>query len=235
METKITFLCWLLAAIIAHGQDTEKAKKELTPPVFLGEQPVNIDKFLHDNIVYPQEAQKMKIQGTTVVQFVIDPNGEICDFKTINSVHQSLVNEVVSVLKLTSGKWTPGTINGSPAAMQKEVSVVFKTEPSLDFVKRAKMYYNKGSEFLYLKNNPAKALKMFDLAMLYLPNDENLLNNRSLCKYLTGDLQGAIHDWTRQKILAEKNGAPVFYPHYLLQVQNELNAEIADKLNDIGD
>ena len=93
--------------------------------------------------------------------------------------------------------------------MGKEVSLEFKISPNSDFVEMAKSNMQKGNELLFLKDQPKKAIKYFDLAINYLPNNETIQGIRGYCKYRIGDLEGANRDWDRANILADRKGTTV--------------------------
>ena len=116
----------------------------------------------------------------------------------------------MKVLKSTSGRWHPGTINGEPAAMEREVTVAFKLNPSDDFVKMAAFCLKHGNELLYFNSNPRKALKYFERGINILPNNEDLLIARSLCRMKLGDQEGADRDWNRLKELGITNSTVRF-------------------------
>lgn len=65
----------------------------------------------------------------------------------------------------------------------------------------ASRYLKHGNELLFAKANPKKALKYYDLGINLLPNNENLLYARALCRSKLGDMKGADHDWNRLKEL----------------------------------
>ncbi|HSO87718.1 MAG TPA: energy transducer TonB [Draconibacterium sp.] len=206
MKTNLFFAAGMLIAAIATGQNKELTAIEVTPPSFKSEVPKSISDFLQKNVEYPPEASVWKHQGTEVVQFVITPEGKLTDFTVINSVSPDIDKEVIRVLELTSGSWMPGTINGEPASMETEVSMVFMLNPKDDFVEIAKCNMKKGNELLFVKDNPKRALKYFDWAMNYLPHNETIHAIRGLCKYRLGDENGAESDWQRANLLAERNG-----------------------------
>jgi len=135
--------------------------------------------------------------GTVVVEFVVTDNGELKDYRVINSVSDELDQEVIQALEGTRGMWIPGLINGYPAPMKKLVSLVFTPDNGSDLVQAAKEYFNQGNELLYTKENPKRALKYFNEAVRLLPYEKDLLGVRSLCKYRLGDKQGAREDWER--------------------------------------
>jgi len=149
---------------------------------------------------YPQESVSCKRQGTEVVCFLVTPQGELTDIKIINSVCPKIDEEIIRVLSLTSGKWQSGTVNGLNVPMEKEVSIAFKIHQSNDFKKLAQSNLKRGNE-MQMKGNHKKAVKFYDEAIKYLPNEKTILAARSICKYEMGDAKGAEEDWTRlQKI-----------------------------------
>ena len=101
--------------------------------------------------------------------------------------------------------WIPGSVNGKPVAMEKEISMVFKISQKSDFAAKAKGFLEHGNNLLFVHNQPEKALKYFDKGITLLPNEETLLAVRGLCKYEIGDNEGAKLDWNRLKTLTEKN------------------------------
>jgi len=125
----------------------------------------------------------------------------------INSVSEFVDMEIIRILEITSGMWIPGTVNGEPVAMEKEISVVFKISEKSDFMAKAKHYLKFGNKLLFVHNRPEKALKYFDKSITLLPNEETLLAVRGLCNYEIGDNEGAKSDWNRLKMLEEKNAA----------------------------
>lgn len=206
MKTNLFFAAGMLIAAIATGQNKELTTIEVNSPAFVGNSPKSINDFLQQHMVYPAESYKWRIEGTEVIQFVVSKEGNVSDFKVINSVSREIDNEVIHLLKLTNGMWMSGSIIGEPADMEKEVSLVFKLSPASDFVEKAKWNMNKGNELLFLKDQPKQALKYFDMAINYLPNNDVIHGIRGLCKYKMGNENDANRDWERANILAERNG-----------------------------
>ena len=67
-------------------------------------------RFLNKNLRYPEEAIDNEIQGSVVVQFVVDEEGNVSDVEAASGP-QALSAEAVRVIK-KSGKWTPAIQNG---------------------------------------------------------------------------------------------------------------------------
>jgi len=203
--TIITIIMLVAAFAFAQNQDLQEIK--VTAPQFRSDLFQNINDFLLSGIEYPIESIKAGNEGTEVIQFVITPMGNITDIRVINSISEIIDLEMIRILEITAGMWIPGTANGEPVAMEKEISVVFKISEKSDFVDKAKSNLELGNKMLFENKNPEKALKYFDKGITLLPNEETLLAVRGLCKYEMGDFEGAKNDWNRLKIHEEKNDA----------------------------
>jgi len=197
----------MLGAAFTFAQNQDLQEIKVTPPKFRSEFYQNLNDFLLSGIEYPVESIKAGNEGTEVIQFVITPMGNLTDIMVINSISEIIDLEMIRILEITAGMWIPGTVNGEPVTMEKEISVVFKISEKSDFVAKAKSNLELGNKILFENKNPDKALKYFDKSIKLLPNDETLLAVRGLCKYEMGDIEGAKNDWNRLKILEEKNDA----------------------------
>ena len=88
-------------------------------------------KFLARNIKYPALAQKAKIEGRVIVQFVVDKDGSITDTKVVRSVSPELDAEALRVVGLMP-KWNPGKQRGKAVAVKYTMPIMFsihKDEP----------------------------------------------------------------------------------------------------------
>lgn len=65
---------------------------------------------------YPQKAKDQGIQGTVIVYFVIDENGEKTDFKVLQSVHKLLDEEALRVAK-SLPEVGPASVGGKPVKL----------------------------------------------------------------------------------------------------------------------
>ncbi len=218
MKTIITCLFLLIFSAVTNGQDlTSNLMDEVkvTPPRFtqieqLIQQEVvseDIYSYLLKNISVPESTSKFIREGVEVVQFVVTPEGNLTDFNVISSVSYDIDDEVIRVLRTTDGAWRPGTNDGTPVAMEHEISLAFKASFSgegvsnRNFKEIAEVYFKKGSKKLFVQKKAKRALHCFDNGVLYRPNDQSLLLLRGLCRYELDDKDGAIKDWDRMKIL----------------------------------
>lgn len=69
----------------------------------------NFYKFIRNNYNNPDIPN---LKGKVVVRFTINEDGTLTDFKIIKDLNFGAGEELIRVLKLTSGKWTPAMKNG---------------------------------------------------------------------------------------------------------------------------
>ena len=93
-------------------------------PQFPGGQ-IAMMKYIMENIKYPKQAMKERIQGRVTVRFIVEKDGSISDVKPILSVHPLLNKEAVRVVE-SMPKWTPGKQNGKPVRVRFNLPVMFK-------------------------------------------------------------------------------------------------------------
>ncbi len=225
MKTIFLFLMCIVLSTVTSGRDNSRypGRAEVIPPelsvknskMLLADRSYeSLNDYLGDRIAYPRQfLKRKKVEGTEVIQFDVTPEGKLSRFRVINSVSPEIDEHVISVLKTTSGFWTPGEINGEPVTMTHEISVAFKRvdfegiRPK-DFSRLAVLHFEKGTQQLLIGQNPKKALKHFNKGINYQPYEKRLLYMRGLCLKELGDEEGARRDWERMKTL-ESRGADV--------------------------
>ncbi|MDE3248937.1 MAG: TonB family protein, partial [Bacteroidota bacterium] len=69
------------------------------------------NKYLAKNLKYPQKAQDNEVQGTVMIQFIVDVDGSVSDIKAISGPKE-LQAESIRMIK-ESGKWEPALQNGN--------------------------------------------------------------------------------------------------------------------------
>ena len=85
-------------------------------------------RYLNKNLRYPDDAVNNEIQGTVIVQFIVDKEGIVSDVEAISGPDNGgLRDEAVRVIK-KSGKWTPAIQNGRQVKSYKRQPIVFKLE-----------------------------------------------------------------------------------------------------------
>lgn len=83
-------------------------------------------RYLNKNFRYPEDAISNEIQGTVVVQFIVDKEGDVSDVETVSGPDQGgLREEAIRVIR-QSGKWIPAIQNGRKVKSYKKQPVIFK-------------------------------------------------------------------------------------------------------------
>ena len=95
-------------------------------------------KYLSENVKYPVIARENGIQGTCIVQFVVNKDGSIVDVTVVRSGGDpSLDKEAIRVIK-TMPKWRPGMHKGKPVRVKYTVPVTFKLNNQASSKKKKK-------------------------------------------------------------------------------------------------
>lgn len=81
-------------------------------------------QFISNNIQYPADAQKQKVDGRVLVNFVVEKDGSITEVKVIKPAFPSLDAEAVRVVKAMP-KWKPGYQKGQAVRVQFTMPINF--------------------------------------------------------------------------------------------------------------
>jgi protein TonB len=86
-------------------------------------------EFIYANIEYPMIARENNIEGTVVVQFVVDRSGTIRDINTVRDIGGGCGEEAVRIVNMMNEmdqKWVPGMQQGRPVNVLFNLPVRFK-------------------------------------------------------------------------------------------------------------
>ena len=85
-------------------------------------------RYLNKTFHYPEEAQSNEIQGTVVVQFIVDKEGVVSDVEVVSGPSGGgLREEAIRVIK-KSGRWEPAIQNGRKVKSYKKQPVIFRLD-----------------------------------------------------------------------------------------------------------
>ena len=91
---------------------------------FLASAP-EMNRYLVQNVRYPQLEQLLQIDGRVVVQFVVEKDGSVSHPAVITPVSPGLDREAVRVISQMP-RWKPGRIDGQPVRMLMHLPVTYK-------------------------------------------------------------------------------------------------------------
>ena len=130
---KKLFLIMILAVVsftTAGAQNKAEANsgKVYETSEVMPEYPGGIPKlmeFLCANVRYPVEAQKSKIEGRSVIGFVVEGDGSISNISVTKGSYPLFDDEAIRVVK-EMPKWKPGMINGKPVRVKFNLPIYFR-------------------------------------------------------------------------------------------------------------
>lgn len=103
--------------------DSLKNLKEVLPKYPGGE--AEMYKFISKNLKYPKSAMEEAIEGTVLVRFFIDKEGNVINPKVIKDIGYGCGEEALRVVKKMP-KWTPGTLGDKPIKVSMMLPFQFK-------------------------------------------------------------------------------------------------------------
>ena len=113
--------------IVAPQKEEEDWNKTFTKVEIESEYPGGPrawQRFLRDNLRFPDEAADAGVEGFVVVQFIVDVEGNVSDVVAVSGP-QELRAEAIRVIK-RSGKWTPAIQNNNKVKSYKKQPLGFK-------------------------------------------------------------------------------------------------------------
>lgn len=84
-------------------------------------------EWVYQYLKYPASAVRDGIQGTVMVEFIIEKDGKVTDVKVIKGVDELLDAEALKVVS-ASPKWKPGRVGGSKVRASITLPVEFRLE-----------------------------------------------------------------------------------------------------------
>jgi protein TonB len=82
-------------------------------------------KFIQKNLVYPEIAQENTIEGTVVVEFIVEKDGSIGNIKVIKDIGGGCGDAAVNVMKKMP-KWNPGKQRDNPVRVKMKAPIKFR-------------------------------------------------------------------------------------------------------------
>lgn len=82
-------------------------------------------KFVAENLKYPEQMQKEKVEGRVLLSFVVEKDGSVTNIEDVQSPHPVLTEEAIRVVKLMP-KWKPGKQDGKNVRVQFNLPITFR-------------------------------------------------------------------------------------------------------------
>jgi len=79
--------------------------------------------FLTKHLTYPEMPKKTGIQGTSLIQFVVEKDGSVSNTTVLASLHPDCDNEAIRVIKML--KFSPGLVKNKPVRVFYMIPIQF--------------------------------------------------------------------------------------------------------------
>jgi TonB family protein len=116
---------WVAAPAAATPTAPETVYTEAHPMPAYGRGPADINRLIR----YPREAVVSQIQGIVFASFVVDESGRVRQPHILRGIGHGCDEEVLRVLRQTSGHWTPGQRNGEFVKVKMVLPIRFSFQP----------------------------------------------------------------------------------------------------------
>jgi len=124
---KRILLCLMMATLMTLSSEAQTDKVydrvEVMPEFPGGMQ--GLFEYMQNNVNYPKEAQKQKIEGRVIVSFIVEKDGSISDVHPLTAVHPLLDKEAMRLVN-EMPRWKPGTEKGKAVRVSFALPVSFK-------------------------------------------------------------------------------------------------------------
>jgi len=86
-----------------------------------------LQKFVEDNIEYPNEAIEQGAEGDIKIAFTVDEKGKVTNVKAIdnNNTEYGMKEEAIAVMNKMPA-WTPGTVKGKKVKTRMQLPISFQ-------------------------------------------------------------------------------------------------------------
>jgi TonB family protein len=118
-----------LSEVVVTGYSAKREREEeKTYPTLYFAEPSGgrkaYKKYLEEELNYPRQAIENKIEGRVTVQFTVEPNGQLSDFKVLKGLGHGCDDEVIRLIK-QGPAWSPTKRNAQPVTDKVKVRLKF--------------------------------------------------------------------------------------------------------------
>ncbi|MBC8083234.1 MAG: energy transducer TonB, partial [Hymenobacter sp.] len=116
---------WVAAPEVAAPASLTTIYADARPMPAYGDGPVDINRLIR----YPREALVSQTQGVVFASFVVDESGRVQQPRILRGIGHGCDEEVLRVLRQTSGHWVPGQRDGEFVKVKMVLPIRFSFQP----------------------------------------------------------------------------------------------------------
>ena len=102
--------------------------KAINEPAKYKDGEMGLLQFIGKNLKYPEEAIQKKLEGQTLISFVINADGTMSDVEVGKSSHPILDQAALDIVKKIPQRWIPGHHKGKPVNVSFSLPIKFKIQ-----------------------------------------------------------------------------------------------------------
>jgi TonB family protein len=108
----------------------EAAKIDKKPFALFSEKGMSLEKFISQNIKYPETAYRQSLSGKVKLRFVVEPQGRVSNIQVIEPVGGGCNQEAIRLLQMI--RWMPGIKNNMAVRTFMSLEIEFKLPEDTD-------------------------------------------------------------------------------------------------------
>lgn len=150
MKTHLTFIALFWGLVLSAQTDTTVYQVVDEMPRFPGCEGLDTTvqakqqcaqtallQFIYQNVRYPEAARLDGIEGTVVLRFVVETDGQVSNIVVLKDIGGGCAEEALRVVGGMNGagvRWTPGKMKGKAVRVQQALPIRFKLEEPLPYM-----------------------------------------------------------------------------------------------------
>lgn len=87
--------------------------------------------YIYANQLYPEKSRELGIEGMSVVQFIIDTSGYVCNVEIVRSINEEIDEEAIRIVRnmnTLNERWRPGHQKGKKVLVKYTLPIKFKID-----------------------------------------------------------------------------------------------------------
>jgi len=150
-----------------------------------------LEKYVQPRVIVPDSIRNSCERGFVDILVSVDTTGDISIVKLVRSYNELIDNEVISVIRSSSGLWQPATQGGKKVRqgilLKVPISKIEKNCPTF-------MQLVGDSNKNYLKGNYVESVRLLNKILEIYPDDIDALTLRVKCKIQLREYSSACKD-----------------------------------------
>lgn len=103
---------------------------DIAPKPNFEESGMNIERFMQNNLQYPEQAYRQSIGGNVKLNFIVEPSGRVSNITIVESIGGGCNEEAIRLLKMLN--WMPAVKNNMAVRSKMHMDITFNLPANSD-------------------------------------------------------------------------------------------------------